>query len=92
MDADRSCSAQDVWCDGTRARRERIAQDDVRVIRELVELATTRDRTGLQAVLCPGATDPQPDAGEDPIAGVERACAAEAPVRGAEIVQIGGTG
>ena len=55
MDADRASPAEQIRDERSRARVQRIPQDERRIIAELVELATTTEAGRAQAVLCPTA-------------------------------------
>src|SRR5260370_24318445 len=86
MDADRASSAEHVRDERSRARVQRIPQDERRVIAELVEFATTAEPGRAQAVLCPTAARAEANVLLYPVGGVSGPSPAQLPLRpGAEI-------
>src|SRR5256886_10577434 len=92
MDADRAQAAEQVRADGAGAGAQRIAQDDVGVVGELVELAATGDCGAANAVLAPAGAGADADVVVDPSRGVEGRGPPEPPIGGAGLVQIGRAG
>src|SRR5262249_59073697 len=85
-------TAEDVGDERAGAGRERIAQHDVGVVGELVELAAAGESGAIQTVLRPGTADAHADFGLDPVVAIDRTRPAEVPARRAGGVHIRGTG
>src|SRR5256886_6837710 len=92
MDADRAQAAEQVRADGAGAGAERIGQDAVGVVGEVVELAATGAWGPANAVLAPAGAGADADVVVDPSRGVEGRGPPEPPIGGAGLVQIGRAG
>src|SRR5690348_1660476 len=92
MDADGTGAAQQVRAQRSGPGLNGVAQHEIRVVGELVELAPAGQAGAAQAVLRPAATGADPDVPLQPHGAVEGADPAQTPVRGAGRVQIGRAG
>src|SRR5438309_11044693 len=92
MDADGAHPAQYIWDDGAGARTRWIAQHQVGVVGELVELAATGEGGAADAVLRPATARADANVLVQPGGRVDRADPAESPVGGAGLVEMGGAG
>src|SRR3989442_635352 len=89
MDADGAHPAQYIRDDGARARTRGIAQHQVGIIGELVELAATGEGGAADAVLRPATTRADADVLVQPRGRVDRADPAESPIGCAGLVEMG---
>ncbi len=92
MYADGARAAEQVGNERSGACRDRVAQHEPSVIRELVELAASDDRGGAYTILRPVPAGAQADQWMHPIRRVDRSRPAESPVGGAGVVEVGGAG
>src|SRR5437879_9469394 len=90
MDADGAHPAQYIRDDGAGARTRGIAQHQVGIIGELVELAATGEGGAADAVLRPATARADADVLVQPRGRVDRADPAESPVGRAGLVEMGG--
>src|SRR5690348_6368386 len=88
MDADSAGTAQDVRAERSAAGLDLIAQHQVGVVRELVELPTARQRSAAHTVLRPAAAGADADVVLQPHRAVQRADPAQAPIGRAGAVQV----
>src|SRR6266702_88328 len=92
MDADRADAAEHVRAERPRAALDRVAEHDVRVVGELVELAAAAEARAVEAVLRPAAARTDAHVLLQPLGDVDGRRPAEPPVGGAGHVQVGGAG
>src|SRR5712692_9440479 len=86
MHADRADAAEQVGAERARGAVNRIAQHQIRVVGELVELAASRERSALDAVLRPAAARADADVVGEPAGRIERRRPPESPIGRADVV------
>src|SRR2546428_9479811 len=82
VEADRAEAPDQVRAEGAGAGAQRISQDDVGVVGELVELAAAGEAGAANAVLGPAAAGADADVVVEPSRGIERRGPAEPPIGG----------
>src|SRR6266480_1474130 len=92
MDADRAQTTHQVRADAAGAGAQRISQDDVGVVGELVEFAAAGEGGAANAVLAPAGAGADAEVIVEPSRGVEGRGPPEPPIGAAGLVQIGGAG
>src|SRR2546427_546101 len=92
VEADRAEAPDQVRAEGAGAGAQRISQDDVGVVGELVELAAAGEAGAANAVLGPAAAGADADVVVEPSRGIERRGPAEPPIGGFGLVQGGRAG
>src|SRR3989454_6064112 len=92
VEADRAEAPDQVRAEGAGAGAQRISQDDVGVVGELVELAAAGEAGAANAVLGPAAAGADADVVVEPSRGIERRGPAEPPIGGSGLVQVGRAG
>src|SRR6267143_935856 len=92
VDADRAQAAEQVRAECARAGAHGVAQDDVAVVGELVELAAAGEGGAANAVLSPAAAGADAEVVIEPSGGIEGRGPTEPPIGGAGLVQVGGAG
>src|SRR3989442_2239124 len=81
-EADRAQAPEEVGAEGAGAGAQRITQDDVGVVGELVELAAAGEAGAANAVLGPATAGADADVVVEPSRGIERRGPAEPPIGG----------
>src|SRR2546426_6513319 len=89
VEADRAEAPEEIGAERAGAGAQRITQDDVGVVGELVELAAAGEAGAANAVLGPATAGADADVVVEPSRGIERRGPAEPPIGGSRLIQVG---
>src|SRR3989475_7251114 len=87
VEADRAEAPEEIGAERAGAGAQRITQDDVGVVGELVELAAAGEAGAANAVLGPATAGADADVVVEPSRGIERRGPAEPPIGGSGLIQ-----